>query len=76
MADQQSIPTFWLHIAEIVIGVVIIGAITFQIVRPTNSQKSTYQAGSTQIEYWKDSTVRPGFGGCVTIQTVKTPEVK
>jgi hypothetical protein len=69
-------PTFWLHVSEIVIGIVIIGAITFQIVRPTNTQKTTIQAGGTKVDYWQGSTVKPGFGGCVTIQAVKIPDNK
>jgi hypothetical protein len=70
-------PTFWFHVFEIFIACIILGAITFQIVRPTSNQstKTTVQAGGTKVDYWQGSTVKPGFGGCVTIQAVK-PEVK
>lgn len=67
--------TTWLHIAQITIGIIILGAITFQIVRPTNNQKTVVQAGGTKTDYWQGSTVNPGFGGCVTIQSQK-PEIK
>lgn len=68
--------TFWWHVAEVVIGVVILGAITFMIVRPTSNQKTVVQAGGSKVDYWQGATVKPGFGGCVTIQAVKNQEVK
>lgn len=66
--------TFWWHVAEVVLAVVILGAVTFQIVRPTNTQKTVVQAGGQKVDYWQGSTVKPGFGGCVTIQAQKTPQ--
>lgn len=71
MAEQTPIPTFWFHVAQIFIACVILGAITFQIVRPTNTQKTTIQAGGTKIDYYQGATIKPGFGGCVTIQGEK-----
>lgn len=73
MADQTPIPTFWLHVLEIIIAIIILGAITFQIVKPTTSQKTVVQSGGSKVDYWQGSTVKPGFGGCVTIQTDKKP---
>lgn len=68
--------TFWWHVTEVAIGVFILGLLTFQFIRPTNAQKTVVQAGGTKVDYWQGSTVKPGFGGCVTIQAVKTPETK
>lgn len=70
---NANIPTFWWHVAQVIIGVCVLGAVTFQIVRPTNTQKTVVQDGGKQIEYWKDSEVKPGFGGCVTIKSENTP---
>lgn len=69
-------PTFWWHVIEVVIGVVILGALTFQIVRPTNTQKTVVQAGGSKVDYWQGSSVKPGFGGCVTIQSQKLNDIK
>lgn len=72
--EKTPIPTFWWHVAQVLIGVSILGAITFQIVRPTNTQKTVVQAGGSKVDYWQGSTVKPGFGGCVTIQSDKAKE--
>lgn len=63
--------TLWFHIVEVILGIIIFGAITFQIVRPTNNQKTVVQSGATKVDYWQGSTVKPGFGGCVTIKSEK-----
>lgn len=68
---NTNIPTFWWHVAQVVIGLTVLGALTFQIVRPTNNQKTVVQAGGSKVDYWQNSTVKPGFGGCVTIKSDK-----
>lgn len=64
-------PTFWFHVVQILIGLILLGAVTFSIVRTTNTQKTVVQSGGSKIDYWQGSTVKPGFGGCVNIQAVK-----
>ncbi len=64
---SQDIPTFKFHLIHIIIGLTVLGAITFQIVRPTNTQKTVVQAGGSKVDYWSGATVKPSFGGCVTI---------
>ncbi len=70
---DTKIPTFWFHVCQVIFLLAILGAITFQIVRPTNTQKTVVQAGGSKVDYWQGAAVKPGFGGCVTIQAVKTP---
>lgn len=67
-------PTFWWHVAEVIIGIVILSAITFQIVRPTNTQRTVVQSGGSKIDYWQGANVKPGFGGCVTVKSEKPPK--
>lgn len=73
---NTNLPTFWWHVAQVVIGVAVLSAVTFQIVRPTNTQKTVVQAGGSKVDYWQGSMVKPGFGGCVTIQSSRPPETK
>lgn len=71
---NTNLPTFWWHVAQVVIGVSVLGAVTFQIVRPTNTQKTVVQAGGSKVDYWQGAAVKPGFGGCVTIMADKAPK--
>lgn len=70
---NTNIPTFWWHVAQIVIGVTVLAALTFQIVRTTTTQKLVVKEGGKVEYYWKDAQVKPGFGGCVFIKSDKTP---
>lgn len=71
---DTKIPTFWWHVAQVLIGLTVLGAITYQIVRPTSNQKTVVQAGGTKVDYWSGAAVKPGFGGCVTIRADKAPQ--
>ncbi len=65
---MNNIPTFWWHVAQVVILVTILGAITFTIVRPTNTQRTVIQDGGKAVYNWKDAQISPRFGGCVTLK--------
>ncbi len=67
---MNNTPTFWWHVAEVVIGIVILSAITFTIVRPTS--KTIYTQPVTQQHQFENLKV--GFGGCAKFPIIK--EVK
>lgn len=68
---NTNIPTFWWHVAEAVMLVLLLGLLIFGVVKPTTSQKTTVQAGGTKIDYLQGATVKPGFGGCATVNLPK-----
>ncbi len=65
---MKDMPTFWYHVAQIVIGITILGAITFSIVRTTN--KTVYTQPVTQSHQFENLKV--GFGGCAKFPMEKT----
>lgn len=73
---MNGIPTFWWHVAQVVIGVTILGAITFSIVRTTKNERIIVKEGGSVVYQWKDAQIKPSFGGCVTLKTEKLKENK
>ncbi len=57
---MKDMPTFWWHVAQIIIGLTILVAITFKVVMPTS--KTIYTQPVTQQHSFENLKV--GFGGC------------
>lgn len=68
-----GMPTFWWHVVQVIIGITILAAITFQITRTTSSQRVEVKAGGVANYYWKDAQVKTYPGGCQTIHAEKPP---
>lgn len=73
---NPNIPTFWWHVAQVVIGLTILGCFIFQFTRATTTQKTVVQSGGTKVDYWQGSTIKPAFGGCAIIKTERLKETK
>lgn len=68
---NTNIPTFWWHVAQVVFLLVILGAVTFSIVRTTKKESLVVQKDGVVNYLLKDAQIKPGFGGCATINLPK-----